>query len=130
VAKPDLIELSSDWDTALLVAQRYTGINAKSNLGEYGTVLAKSVLAAVLLIANKQDRGYGWVRDVLLGGEYKALEVFVEEQDGIFAGSPLEHLKGVMRFGEETRSAIFSDAYAMFSRALLPLDARDPNIDD
>jgi hypothetical protein len=61
VAKPDLIELSTDWDSALLVAGRYTGLGDSYLIHE-----SKEVLAALLLIANKQGRDYRWVGDALL----------------------------------------------------------------
>src|SRR3954447_13051239 len=53
MAKPDLIELSTDWDRAVLVADRYTGLN-----DGYIMEQAKQLLAALLLIANKEGRDY------------------------------------------------------------------------
>jgi hypothetical protein len=55
VAEPDLIELSTDWESALLVADRYTGLN-----DSYVMEQAKRLLAALLLIANNEGRDYGW----------------------------------------------------------------------
>ena len=61
MAKPDLIELSTDWDNALLVADRYTGFD-----DGYVIEQSKRALAAMLLIANKEGRDYGWLSRVLL----------------------------------------------------------------
>jgi hypothetical protein len=36
VATPDLMELSTDWKTAVLVADRYTGVVGGSNTNAFG----------------------------------------------------------------------------------------------
>jgi hypothetical protein len=63
MAKPDLIELSTDWDSALLVADRYTGTGGGSD--GFFTEHGKRILAAMLLIANKEGYACGWIDDVL-----------------------------------------------------------------
>lgn len=65
MAKPDLIELSTDWNTALVVADRYGGLGGGSEADRYFTEQGKRVLAAVLLIANKRGEGYRWVDEAL-----------------------------------------------------------------
>jgi hypothetical protein len=65
VAKPDLIELSTDRKNALLVADRYTGVGGGSEMAAFHTHHAGHLLAALLLIANKEGYGYGWISAAL-----------------------------------------------------------------
>jgi hypothetical protein len=129
VAKPDLIELSTDWKTALLVADRYTGVGGGSDTNAYFAERAKTVLASVLLIANKQAKGYGWVASVLADGDDKQLLEITEGRNDAL-GLPFQHLRDILPADYRQSSSIVSTAYLMLSKALQPRSVLDPSIDE
>ena len=79
MSKPDLIELSTDWDTALRVADRYTGLGGEraddQNFLEQGARL----LAAILVIANQEGKSYRWVGDLLEDSDHADMKAIIEE---------------------------------------------------
>lgn len=110
MAKPDLIELSTDWDTALLVADRYTGASGES--GGFFTEHGKRVLAALLLIANKEGHGYGWIDDVLGERNNHRIkhEIDRHRKSSADYGLPVRHLSHALWATERECSGIFSTA--------------------
>jgi hypothetical protein len=125
VANPDLIELSTDWDTALLVADRYTGLDDSDIMEQ-----AKQLLAALLLIANKEGRDYGWVSNALLDFRFVLEPIERALRDG--AQPPpavaVEVLQDTFRRHERVRDDIFSRAYALLLKALEPHSAFDLDV--
>jgi hypothetical protein len=122
VTKPDLIELSADWDDALLVADRYTGLS-----NSYIMEQAKKLLAAVLLIANKEGRDYGWV-----SGALQAQLVILEriQRHNVLGPEPdiavaADALNDIWDHDEREKSDIFATAYVLFSKAIEPRSAFD-----
>jgi hypothetical protein len=121
---PDLIEAATDWDNALAVADRYTGIGSGGVHGGYFLQQGKCVLAAALLIANKRGKGYGWIRhhladqDVadLIDGECQGYETAVQ------------YLHSVTMTPDRERSGCFSTAYVLLSKALQPQSLLDPDL--
>jgi hypothetical protein len=127
VTRPDLIELSADWDSALLVADRYTGIGSSRNDDKYFVEQGKQILAAVLFLANKQGLGYEWVHETLGGMNYEQIRDLTEHlrNESSFYVYPVAHVENVLGRREPERSAIFSSAYVMFKKALQPGSAMD-----
>jgi hypothetical protein len=129
VSKPDLIELSTDWDTALRVADRYTGLGGEraddQNFLEQGARL----LAAILVIANQEGKSYRWVGDLLEDSDHADIKAIIEEPSGD-PEVPLQHLREIVSTDVPTRSRIPFTAYSLFSKALQPRSVRDPDIDE
>jgi hypothetical protein len=129
VSKPDLIELSTDWDTALRVADRYTGLGGERaddpNFLEQGARL----LAAVLVIANQEGKSYRWVGDLLEDSDHADIKAIIEEWSAD-PEVPLQHLREIVSTDVPTRSRIFFTAYSLFSKALQPRSVLDPDIDE
>jgi len=129
VSKPDLIELSTDWDTALRVADRYTGLGGEraddQNFLEQGARL----LAAVLVIANQEGKSYRWVGDLLEDSDHADIKAIIEEPSAD-PEVPLQHLREIVSTDVPTRSRIFFTAYSLSSKALQPRSVLDPDIDE
>jgi hypothetical protein len=87
VSKPDLIELSTDWDTALRVADRYTGLGCGGD--EYLLEQGARLLAGVLAIANQAGKGYRWISDILEGPSDPGCADLLES--GALQHPPLPH---------------------------------------
>jgi hypothetical protein len=121
VAKPDLIELSTDWDNALLVADRYTGLDDNHVIEQ-----SKRTLAALLLIANKEGRDYGWVSDALL--DYKFVLAAIQNGGQPDTAVAVEVLRGDFLRGPRQRGDICSRAYVLFLKALQPRSAFDLDV--
>jgi hypothetical protein len=129
VGKPDLIELSTDWDTALRVADRYTGLGGEraddENFLEHGARL----LAGVLVIGNREGKGYRWVSDVLEDSDYADIKAIIE-QPSTDVEVAVQHLRELVSTEMPTRSRIFFTAYSLFSKALQPRSVLDSDIDE
>jgi hypothetical protein len=122
VSKPDLIELSTDWDTAVLVADRYTGLN-----DGYIMEHAKQLLAAVLLIANKEGRDYASV-NAALQNQWRILEPIQRQvRDGPKPETAVavEVLRGIWGRDDGERGDISATAYVLFLKAVEPRSAFD-----
>jgi hypothetical protein len=130
VTKPDLIELSTDWDTALLVADRYTGTGGGPNSDAFFIEQGKRVLAAMLLIANKEGYGYGWIDEVLGERDLHRIKDEIERnrESSASYGLPVRMLSNALWSTDRERSGILSTAYLMFSKALQPRSALDPHV--
>jgi hypothetical protein len=129
VSKPDLIELSTDWDTALRVADRYTGLGGERDNDEYFLEQGARLLAGVLVIANQEGKGYRWVGDVLEDPDHADIEAIMEEPTADVEVA-VQHLRELVSTELTTRSRIFSTAYSLFSKALQPRSVLDPDIDE
>jgi hypothetical protein len=129
VSKPDLIELSTDWDTALRVADRYTGLGGERGDDENFLEQGARLLAGVLVIANRKRKGYRWVGDVLEDSDYADIKGIIEEPNDDLE-VPVEHLRELVSTEVPTRSRIFSTAFSLFSKALQPRSVLDPDIDE
>jgi hypothetical protein len=129
VSKPDLIELSTDWDTALRVADRYTGLGGERGDDENFLEQGARLLAGVLVIANRKRKGYRWVGDVLEDSDYADIKAIIEEPNDDLE-VPVEHLRELVSTEVPTRSRIFSTAFSLFSKALQPRSVLDPDIDE
>ena len=129
MSKLDLIELSSDWDTALRVADRYTGLRGGS--GEDGNNLEQGarLLAGVLVIANQEGKGYRWIGDVLQDPDYLDMKAVIEEPSAAVEVA-VQHLRELLSTDVQTRTGIFSTAYSLLSKALQPRSVLDPDIDE
>ena len=129
MSKPDLIELSTDWDTALRVADRYTGLGGEraddQNFLEQGARL----LAAVLVIANQEGKSYRWVGDLLEDSDHADIKAIIEEPSAD-PEVPLQHLREIVSTDVPTRSRIFFTAYSLSSKALQPRSVLDLDIDE
>jgi hypothetical protein len=131
--QPDLIELSTDWDTALLVADRYTGTGRDSRGDTYFAEQGKRVFAAMLVVANKEGLGYGWIDKVL--GEHNDSEIYtalrrVQQSATTDVGFPLRVLTKALWTAVNERSGIYSAACLMFTKALQPRSALPPGLLD
>jgi len=129
VSKPDLIGLSTDWDTALRVADRYTGLGGELGDDESFLEQGARLLAGVLVIANRKGKGYRWVGDVLEDSDYADIKAIIEEPSDDLE-VPVEHLRELVSTEVPTRSRIFSTAFSLFSKALQPRSVLDPDIDE
>ena len=129
MSKPDLIELSTDWDTALRVADRYTGLGGERGDDETFLEQGARLLAGVLVIANQQGKGYRWVADVLDNFDHADTKAIIEEPSADLE-VPVQHLRELVSTDVPTRSRIFSTAYILFSKALQPRSVLDPEIDE
>ena len=129
MSKPDLIGLSTDWDTALRVADRYTGLGGERDDDEYFLEQGARLLAGVLVIANREGKGYRWVGDVLEDSDYADIKAIIEEPSDDLE-VPVQHLRELVSTEVPTRSLIFSTAYSLFSKALQPRSVLDPDIDE
>jgi hypothetical protein len=129
VSKPDLIELSTDWDTALRVADRYTGLGGERDNDEHFLEQGARLLAGVLVIANQEGKGYRWVGDVLEDPDYVDIEAIMEEPTADVEVA-VQHLRELVSTELTTRSRIFSTAYSLFSKGLQPRSVLDPDIDE
>jgi len=118
------LELSTDWDTALLVADRYSGPGDGGYFGEQ----AKRVLAAMLLIANRKGLGYGWINEVLGASLYTDVNTALERMEVTDVEFPLRVLMKALWSAERECSAIYSTAYLMFNKALQPRSTLDPDL--
>jgi len=124
MAKPDLIELSTDWDRAVLVADRYTGLN-----DGYIMEQAKQLLAALLLIANKEGRDYESV-SAALQNQWHILEPIQRElwdRPKPETAVAVEVLRGTWGRDGGERGDIFATAYVLFLKAVEPRSAFDPD---
>jgi hypothetical protein len=131
--QPDLIELATDWDNALLVADRYTGPGGAPKGDAYFTEQGKRVLAAMLLIANKEGHGYGWIDELLGQRDYMVIGLAVADlrkRRVAIDSVPLRVLDNVHFSAKDERSAIYSIAYLMFTKALQPRSALPPGLFD
>jgi hypothetical protein len=129
VGKPDLIELSTDWDTAPRVADRYTGLGGESGEDKDFLEQEAQLLAGVLVIANQEGRGYRWVADVLEDPDYLDIKAIIEEPSAVVEVA-VQHLRKLVSADVRTRTRIFSIAYSLFSKALQPRSVLDPDIDE
>jgi hypothetical protein len=129
VSKPDLIELSTDWDTALRVADRYTGLGGERGDDEKFLEQGARLLAGVLVIANQEGKGYRWLGDVLEDPDYLDIEAIIEESTAELEVAG-QHLRELVSTDVPARSRIFSTAYSLFSKALQPRSVLDPDIDE
>ena len=129
MTKPDLIELSTDWDTALRVADRYTGLGGERGDDEKFLEQGARLLAGVLVIANREGKGYRWVGDVLEDSDYADIKAIIEEPSADLAVA-VQHLREIVSTEVPTRSRIFFIAYSLFSKALQPRSVLDPDIDE
>ena len=129
MSKPDLIGLSTDWDTALRVADRYTGLGGELGDDESFLEQGARLLAGVLVIANRKGKGYRWVGDVLEDSDYADIKAIIEEPSDDLE-VPVEHLRELVSTEVPTRSRIFSTAFSLFSKALQPRSVLDPDIDE
>lgn len=112
--KPDLIDASTDWDSALLVADRYTGSS-----GDYFTQQGKRLLAAFLLMANKERFDLSWIERHLSERKFHELRPLIEEHAD--PSSPeIRQLYSVLMTNERTRADIFAMAHLFLSKALQP----------
>jgi hypothetical protein len=128
VSKPDLIELSTDWDTALRVADRYTGLGGERGDDEKFLEQGARLLAGVLVIANQEGKGYRWLGDVLEHPDYLDIDVVEESTAELEVAG--QHLRELVSTDVPARSRIFSTAYSLFSKALQPRSVLDPDIDE
>ena len=129
MSKPDLIELSTDWATALRVADRYTGLGGEADDDEDFLEQGAQLLAGVLVIANQEGKGYRWVGDVLEDSDYADIKAIIEEPTADLE-VPVQHLRELVSTEMQTRSRIFSTAYSLFSKAMQPRSVLDPDIDE
>jgi hypothetical protein len=129
VSKPDLIELSTDWDTALRVADRYTGLGGERANDQNFLEQGARLLAAVLVIANQEGKSYRWVGDLLEDSDHADIKAIIEEPSAD-PEVPLQHLREIVSTDVPTRSRIFFTAYSLFSKALQPRSVLDPDIDE
>jgi hypothetical protein len=129
VSKPDLIELSTDWDTALRVADRYTGLGGERGDDEKFLEQGARLLAGVLVIANQEGKGYRWLGDVLEDPDHLDIDAIIEESTAELAVAG-QHLRELVSTDVPARSRIFSTAYSLFSKALQPRSVLDPDIDE
>jgi hypothetical protein len=129
VSKPDLIELSTDWDTALRVADRYTGLGGEADDDEYFLEQGARLLAGVLVIANQEGKGYRWVGDVREDTDYVDIKAIIDEPSADLEVA-VEHLREIVSTEIQTRSRILSTAYSLFSKAMQPRSVLDPDIDE
>jgi hypothetical protein len=109
VSKPDLIELSTDWDTALRVADRYTGLGGERGDDEKFLEQGARLLAGVLVIANHEGKGYRWLGDVLEDPDYLDIEAIIEEST-----AELEVA------GQHLRELVSTDVPVVAGSSLLP----------
>jgi hypothetical protein len=124
VTTPDLIELSTDWDTALLVADRYTGLDER-----YIIEQARQLLAALLLIANKKGHGYEWVTSALVADLHPHVLGLIQRHN-VLGPEPdiavaVETLQDIWDHDHREKSDIFSMAYVLFMKAIEPRSAFD-----
>ena len=129
MSKPDLIELSTDWDTALRVADRYTGLGGERGDDEKLLEQGARLLAGVLVIANHERKGYRWIGDVLEDPDYLDIEAIIEESTAELEVAG-QHLRELASTDVPARSRIFSTAYSLLSKALQPRSVLDPDIDE
>jgi hypothetical protein len=129
VSKPDLIELSTDWDTALRVADRYTGLGGERGDDEKFLEQGARLLAGVLVIANHEGKGHRWLGDVLEDPDYLDIEAIIEKSTAELEVAG-QHLRELVSTDVPARSRIFSTAYSLFSKALQPRSVLDPDIDE
>ena len=106
MAKPDLIELSTDWNTALVVADRYSGLGGGSEADRYFTEQGKRVLAAVLLIANKRGEDYRWVDEAFRDDQLMSEIIQGDNQPA--TASAIWVLQSLFWGDERQRADIFS----------------------
>ena len=119
MSKPDLIELSTDWDTALRVADRYTGLGGQRGDDENFLEQGARLLAGVLVIAHRKGKGYRWMGDVLEDSDYAAIKAIIEEPSDDLE-VPVEHLRELVSTEVPTRSRIFSMPTACSRRLYSP----------
>ena len=129
MSKPDLIELSTDWDTALRVADRYTGLGGEADDDKYFLEQGARLLAGVLVIANQEGKGYRWVGDILEDTDYADIKAVIDEPTPDVEVA-VEHLREIVSTEMVTRSQIFSTAYSLFAKAMQPRSVLDPDIDE
>jgi hypothetical protein len=129
VSKLDLIELSTNWDTALRVADRYTGLGGEGGDDRYFLDQGARLLAGVLVIANQEGKGYRWVGDVLEDSDYADIKAIIEEPTADVEVA-VQHLRELVSTDVPARSRIFSTAYSLFSKALQPRSVLDPDVDE
>lgn len=129
MSKPDLIGLSSDWDTALRVANRYTGLGGERGDDKYFLEQGTRLLTCVLVIANQEGKGYRWVGDVLEDPDHADIKTIIDESSADLE-VPVQHLREIVSRDVPTRTRIFFTAYSLFSKALQPRSVLDPDIDE
>ena len=96
---------------------------------EYFLEQGARLLAGVLVIANREGKGYRWVGDVLEDSDYADIKAIIEEPSDDLE-VPVQHLRELVSTEVPTRSLIFSTAYSLFSKALQPRSVLDPDIDE
>ena len=127
MSNPDLIELSTDWDTALGVADRYTGIGGERD--EHFLEQGARLLAGVLVIANQEGKGYRWVGDVLEDSNHADIKAIIGESNADLEVA-IQHLREIVSMDVPTLSRTFFTAYSLFLKALQPRSVLDPDIDE
>ena len=84
----------------------------------------------MLLIANKEGYGYGWIDEVLGERDLRRIkdEVDRHRESSAAYGLPVRQLNATLWSAHSERTRIISAAYLMFTKALQPRSAIDPDL--